>query len=566
MILRRFRQAGFGTLLTLVLVLLLVLAIIGLGHGTFSSSVSNMSKVAARSDMASDLANNGLTESHFYIANSVNDPASFLYDKFRSEKGDFSFSLTATHLNHFFAELKEQTTFQLEGSSVEVKVSQAPLSKARPTEQERLGSLSIFVTIKHSQLDLTRRLVSTFEWKLVKAGPPRPLDDRTLFIAKANPLVKWGLEANDSMDKSIKRLGELLGLVQRARKAFEDMKNQVEGQSGASSFVAQLNEAIQTCQKLENEWPKIEVKTGDTKAQTNALHHFPTKDFSIESREKEIDLDKFNLPHRVRERALGIEVKEQEQGAAWNAYVKAFQDQNKEGMKLFKEWVTKVTALAAEYKGLLIDDYKDWQDTFSEVTGSERTSLLPAISSMAIKDVVRQVSAGIFEGDAHGNGDLRPLQEKFDDLLARGNGHSGVIFVNNPKTEFQIDRTFKGRLTIVVKGDVVVKRALVEDVSCDTITIISYGRMTVEGNVAGTLIAGRSLIMDDGVKIDGTLIVLEPDYLTIPANKVFTGKLMRDERLMAGPQTDDGTMSTVKKEALYVVVAPVQSTVEMYRQ
>ena len=563
---RSIRRAGFGTLLTLVFVLLLVLAIIGLGHGTFSSSVSNMSKVAARSDMASDMANNAITEAHFFISNSVNDPSSFLFTRFREEKGDFSFQLNDSQLTHFFAELKAQSTFQLENDCLEVKVVQKALSKTNPTQQCRLGSLSIQAAIAHGQLGLTRRVVNTFDWKLVKPGPPRPLDDRTLFIIKAMPLVKSGLDANDSMDKSIQRLGELLGLVQRARKAFLDMKNQVSGQSGASSFVAKLDEAIQICQKLEEQWPKIEVKTGETKGQANSLHHFPTVEFSVASRANEIDLDNFNLPHRVRERAMTIEGKEKEQGAAWDAYVKALQNQNQQGMTLFKDWVAKVTSLADEYKKLLLDDYKKWQDTFDEVTGDERTKMLPAISTLELKDAVRQVSAAIHEGDAHGNGDLRTLQKKFDDLISRGEAHSGVIYVNNTKTELKIDGVFKGRLMVIVKGDVTVKRASFTDVSKDTITIVSHGRMTVEGNVAGTLIACRSLIMDDGVKIDGTLIVKEPDYLTIPANKVFTGKLARAERLVCGPETDDGTMQTIANEALYVVVAPVQSTVEMYRQ
>ena len=562
----RFRRGGFGTLLTLVLVMLLVLAIIGLGHGTFSSSVSNMSKVAARSDLALDLANNAITEAHFYIAHGVNDPACFLYDKFRSEKSGFSFTLAKEHLPYFIAELKRQSTFQLEDKQVIVKVTQEPLSKLHPTEHCRQGAFSIAVAMTHSQLALTRRVVNTFDWKLVKLGPPRPLDDSTLFIANASPMVTTALDANDSMDKCIKRLGELLGLVKRARDAFTDMKSKVAGKPGAGSVVSQLEEAIQNCQNMEKDWPDIKVGSGDTKSQTNVLHHFPTVEFSLVSRDKEIDLDDFNLPRLVRQRALAIELKEKEQGAAWDAYVKAFQDQNREAMRLFQDWATKVSTLADEYKGLLIDDYKDWQDTFTEVAGKEREALLPVIASFKKKDMVRHITMAVFEGDAHGNGDLRSVQQKFDDLLARGPALSGFLFVNNGKSELHIDMTFKGRLTIATLGDVVIKRALVDDVGRDTITIISYGRMSVEGNVAGTLIACGSLIMDDGVKIDGSLLVHKPDYLAIPANKVFAGQLTRDERLVAGPQNDDGTMATIKKEALYVVVAPVQSSVEMYRQ
>jgi len=554
-------RAGYGILLVLVLAILLVLAVVGVGHGFFSTSVSEMTQLAARGDVAVDLAANGLAEAHFLLARSVNTPGSAFYDRFRNQTGDFSFDVPLKDLPHLAQELKEAKHYALEDGAVHGEVQgQHPSSPANPTEHERQGRLYLSASIVHTGLGVVRRLGYSYDLKVCLSVPARPLDRPTLFVADARPLVTTFADANDTINRSIARLAELLTAIGNVKAEFQKLMEKAKQDPASSSFVGQLQVVITRLQAIEQGWPRITVSSGTTRGVADQLHLFPADAFALTTEGARVDLTAVNLPPRIRTRITTIQTRETEQQTSYQAFVDAVKNlsssNSSQVMTAFQDWTTKLEALVAEYKALLITDYKAFQDSFDELAGGALDPYRKALASLTGQDEAMRSTAVIYDVDAHRSGDVRNLATKFAQLLDRGPAFSGRLFVVNSNEELVIDRTFKGRIVIVVNGNAVIQRALVDQPGTDNVVIVGLGRLAVEGPVQGNVIAVGPLTMEPEAAITGNLVVTRPDYVSITPERVLAGSVTRNEALVAGPATGDGSLSSVGPGFLYVAVGP----------
>ena len=568
----RQRQSGQGVLLVLVMILLLVLAIIALGHSLFTSSVTKMARMAGNGDIAIDLLDQALSEAHYIVARSVNDSsAGDFYETFRNEVDTFSFEIPLSDLTSLSQTLDELRNFELADECVKVQmIEQNPASKARPSEYDRVGRLCFMATVTDTKMGVSRTMHRSFDVKVLLGTQPRPLDCRSIFIADASPLVTVPAKANKTIEKVFKRLEVLQGVLETVKGEFEKLLEKAKDGDAGSSTEAVLQQAIDLCANVQASWPTIALGTGDTSNSPDKLHLFPENSFAVSSDETQIELGDVCLPNLVRSRLSTIDEAEASQGEAYLSFSNNFsslaKDNPSELINLLNTWCTALTSCLSSYEALLVDDYKAFQDSFKELDTSEFAVYETPLNSLKKRDLLYRSTAIVYDYDAHGNSDTRTIGKKFTDLLERGPACSGQLFVVNKDTELEIDHTFRGRLTIVVYGDCLVKELLIDDNNTDLVTLVCFGRLTIEGTVNAAVIAAGSLKMEDESALTGNLTVIEPDFDSIPAKFVFNGKLVRDERQVSGSEEADGTIATVNTSRQYVTIAPVPIQMEAWRK
>ena len=559
---KRGTKSGHGTLLVLVLALLMLLAVMGVAHGFFSSSVVKQNQYATKGDVAIDLAANALTEAHQLIAKNINLPSSKHFSLFRKNLGSFTFSVPLSALPVFFAELKEQKCFSLVADEVKVNVlGQVSTSKMLPTEWDRAGRIRLSASIIHKKSHVTRRLAHIYDFRISLPALARPLDQHTLVIGDGRPLVTTYANANETINGTYKRLAELKEVLNERKKDLENGVNELAANEEKKAALPTLQLAKDECQRLLDDWPVLkEVKP------------FPRVPFTMTCQDEEIALAAIDLPSKIRRRDGLIKSLEKRQSDSYQSLCQKLQlcangkEEADSVLKALELWCKELKALAGEYEALLHDDYLAFQRSFA-ISIKEDEALFDCIfSSWSPDDLIYKSTAVLYDGDVHKNGDLRSLNTKFHHLINRGPAFSGVLYVMNKHEELRINSTFKGQLLLVVEGDCVVERALVADKARDIITIISLGRLAVEGKMEGAIAAKGTLLIDSAASITGTLVITRPDFKNLPSGNVFAGNLKRDERLLTGPQEADGRLGTVKVHRLYATLGPFPVGVEAVRR
>ena len=570
-------RSGAGVVLVIILVLLCIIAVVVMGRSYFSSFVSSRTSKAAYGDLALLLSENALTEAHFRLGALANDPSSNIYKLFRNERGAFDGEIPLSKLPALVEDLKRYKTFTMPEAAVSMEVHfQAPMSRELPVPHDRYGSLKLTAEIYHDKTGVVRRVSETYDFKVNLTAPPRYFDTYTFFAADAKFLINaYALDgqANKSIDGSINRMKELfdkneefIQTIDKAILAVEKAKSKaITGKSQYDDAIDNLKKSKQIIQATQSKWLKATVQQfgTDTTGVTDTLHYFSEPPMCVYSFADEIELDDLNLPDKVKTRMAAIRKGEkdyQKAGQACHDFLKPKPTNLSPLPPLIQTFSDASFALAKEYHSLLVEDYKGFQDLLVEVGNNTCEKLLPFINQFKKKDLLRKATAIISEGDFHKLGDKRSISQKFNDIFDDRDSYSGLLYVYNPTEDLIIDRQFKGRVVIVVDGDVTIRSCTVEDMTQDLVTIIAVKRMQVQGPVFASLIPFLTFNKIPDISIKGNLIFSRLNFVGGPPEEVLAGKLTRDERYVAGP-----TDGEVYPDYLYVSVGPEPVFVDIER-
>jgi len=571
------RRRGFGTLLILVLVLVLFLGTLAIGHGLFSTSLSVRAHRAFAGNLALQLATNAVTAAHVVVSRAVNTPGTTLFRSCRERTDAFTVTLPAADLPGLTDELARHDGYRLEDDAVSVELlQQHPVSARVPTEYDRFGVLRIRAVVTHDVTGVVRRWSEAYDVKILAESPPRPIDGATFCMFEPSPFVdafaKDG-SANESIKGAVQRLAEFESARAKFQEEYGKLIDALEDvdDEAARAPLEQLRQAVALLEAMGRTYPTVRLEpSGTTDGIPSALHLFPAPPYMLCSTAAQVDLAAVNLPARVQRRVTAIQLLERQQGEAAEA-LQAFWDGKPKDLtplpELQRTWCDRASAAAEAYRALLLDDYKTFQDTFVESAGAAYAALYPAFVAMQAVEYASRASAVLREGDTFGTGDERTIGAKFDALLARGDGTlSGVLFVDNRRQTLVLDTTFCGRLTLVVAGPLTIRRAQIADPSRDLVTIVSYGRLDVQGPVQAALVTAGSFTLGPTTAIQGSFVALSVDMGTAEAQALLAGTLVRDERLVSGPTRADGRAESIFADHQYVTVGPYPVATELERR
>ncbi len=571
-------RSGAGVVLVIILVLLFVIAVVVMGRSQFSSFVAGKTTKSAYGDLALLLAENALTEAHFRLGTLANSPNSEIYKLFRHEKGYGEGEIPLSKLPSLLEDLKRHKTFTLPEAAVSLEIHfQSPLSKEMPSKNDRFGSLCLQAEIYHDSTGVVRRVSETYDFKVNLVAPPRYFDTYTFFVADAVFLINsyaMDGEANKSIDASMKRMKELydkndefIRNLDQAIAAAEDAKSKaLTGGSQYDAAINNLRKSKQIIQQTQGQWPQATVQSFGTETTgiDDTLHYFPDAPMCVYSYADEIDLDDVNLPDKVKKRMEDIKTAEQEHQKASQAchdFLKPKPTNLSPLPGLIQSYCDATLATVKQYHGLLVQDYKGFQDELIEVGSSSYSKFSKFFNQFKKRDLLRKASAVITEGDYFKQNDSRDITTKFNAIFDDRESFSGLLYVCNPKEELVIDRQFKGRVVIVVDGDVTIRSCTVEDMTQDMVTIIGIRKMQVQGPVVASLIPFWSFQKVPDIEITGNLVFSRLNFTGGPASEILAGKIKRDERLISGPTGEE-----VSADYLYVNIGPEPIFVDIERR
>jgi len=562
-------RRGIGVAIVIVVVFVRILAVVGISQGYFASFVADQSLKSSMGDLAADLAANAQTEAHFRLAHLVNAPGGAAYSLVRERTDGFSLAVPQADLPVFSDILKGHPGFVLEGGAVQCTVvRQGPASGVTPSPHDKYGWLRLEAAVSYAPLRVTRRLARTFDVRVCLTHPPRFFDANTVFIAEPEFLINSYAVDNDANTTITRAVEQLKNLAAFNEKLLQKLQEAASQPMIPASDKANLDEMIRLVRDVRDKWPTVQVDPDNlnTDAQPTTLHLFPRPPLALFTNAETVDLGALNLPDKVKDRQQRIQ-------AATEALQQVIRQIENDGnasssrlLQYVQRYHDEVLILADQLRGLLLDDYKGFQDAFVEVTGDDYKAFEPYLRQLDKNDLRGKATQGLFEKDPFEMDDGRDITTKVRDLLDRGPAASGLLYVVNPTQELTVDRTFRGRLVLVVERDVTIRRAVVEDPAQDLLTIVCFGRMAVEGPVQASLMPWGTYRCDQGRTIDGSVIFNRVNFVAGQPADVMTGVVRRNPNMPAGPETPKGQPSHVYPGAMHVSLAPAPSYVETGRR
>jgi hypothetical protein len=187
----------------------------------------------------------------------------------------------------------------------------------------------------------------------------------------------------------------------------------------------------------------------------------------------------------------------------------------------------------------------DWQGRFSEYTGEARDDLESRFLYLEEPAISRKAFLTLSDTDPAG----RPVDvtKELGLLMKRLGRLSGVILVRNPSRPLDLSRVkVRGKLVLGVTGEVVLSGTTLAG-ETDRLTVISYGRMSLEGRVHASLAAlGDLEVSASGCELTGNLVVRRP-----AAGRLRPLTIRHDPLVQAGH--GEAGQSVVENRAYYHV-------------
>ena len=371
---------------------------------------------------------------------------------------------------------------------------------------------------------------------------------------------------NKSIEGALKKLKDL---YEQNDKMLSRMKEAMSSSQLPAGARASLEQMVRLLEDVKAKWPQVKLGANSQKTDDveDTLHLFPRQPLLLMTNAESVDLAQLNLPDKVKFRMEKIQT-------AFDKLKETLKEVERMGknaspsqlVPYVQRYHDDVLYLAGEYRGLLLEDYKKFQDSLVEISGDDYRLFEPYLAQMDKNDLRCKSTIGLYEKDPFEMDDKRTISQKVEDLLNRGPAFSGLLYISNPKETLVIRRTFRGRLVIVVEGDVTIERATVEDKNQDLLTIISFGSMAVEGNVHGTLMSWGSYRSQPAVTIEGSVIFKRVNFVGGNPKEVMCGLVNRNERMRAGNKAEKGGASVTYFDAMHFSLAPAPSVVTSKRR
>ena len=522
-------------------------------------------------DIAYELAENAIESAHYLVGKGANHPSgeANLYKLFRENLSDFSVDLSVSILPGIATELgkKGLENFSLVDDKVLLEVLfQHPMSVINPTEHDRFGTLRFSAKGKYGPKNIVRTVSKTYDFRLTSITTPRPFDMNTMFIHDPSPYLTYFAYKGDPnlyIDAAHTKIANYEKATRDLKKSYEDFVKKIKGKPKSGPVVRLFEGLIAEMNVLlEQEWPPDVTisQSNKTRDKENTVHHFPEPTtYALWTNAEKVDFGEINIAPRLKVRHQRLAEIEPEHLQV-NNDIKEFLDSTPTKFEplvpMQRQWNALVKEIVWLYYGVLIKDYKVFQDNFYELNEPLLSRFKPFINSVSLDELVNRCSTYLAEGDIGKTGDGRTLNEKFNELLSRNESLSGILYIHNPTEELIINRTFKGRLVIIVRDDVTIQQALVEDQEQDLLTVASFGRMAVEGKTQASLIAGSTLSTEPEADIAGNLFIHKLDIVGVRPERLLTGTLQRDERLVGGPKQISRKVEGIFPDYQYFTVGP----------
>lgn len=532
-------------------------------------------------------------------ANQVGQPS---FELLRQEApAATSFDLSGLPLTQ--AEMALTPAYSLEGG-VEVQVLRRSPVSTRPwlrSPYDAFGVLRISAKVRGPKRSRAK-LTYEYGFRSALAGTPRPMDTATFMLLQIDPLLEdrhYQGHANRAIELAQSKVPQIQegfqGLAQSLSQALPQISQAVPdleaaranlGSQEAAQVGPLLDQLIAHFTRSEagfQAWIEAFQGASDGIPKLAEVHLF-APGMSAYSLSPEVDLRALHLPERVEPgtqelktlvdpydasqpelvvalegyqaslEALSQAVKSQAiqsaaQAQGYLTQMEAALTQIEAKAKAHQELGSKLAQALAELTAI----YADWQGLLVEVGGDAQAKLYQRIEGLA-GDELRRKAHLVFSGPDAG--------ARAKAHLASGRPFQGVLYIENSKP-FEVDlEGFEGRVLLATRGDMIVRKAQVQDPAQDSITLVSYGALEVPGvGVQASLIPAGGNFRGPTAGFTGNLILVRAQRVDF--DSIFRGKLSFQEALRTSEDAAPGAeRAPPRPETLRLRISPSH----LYRQ
>lgn len=515
---------GSGIVLSIAALVVLILSVIVLADAVFASSVSDQAMVEHVGAMELAVAESAVEEMAAQAHAGVNQRESPLFEAFRggAGRGRREVALPVPPPAVTIGLLERSPAYRAH----ELKLTRhgVRVLYERPVTDlsyESYGTLEYTVTIRSNRRPYVTRVYTAWQdFKTALITTPRPFDQMLFCVRRPDRLL-------EGVDLHAKRVEDL-------RLRLESTIARIAASPGAGALrdqLARLRELLAGIPRFDR------AATG-----RDDVHGFPP------------DMLAFALPGADGDRGAIDGDMADLAGATrplWEAIDGAVEDVAR---SIDSPGVDVTRALAhlgaAQRAADKMREHqvrvRDWQRRFSEYTGDARQEMDSYFRYLE-RDAIRR-KAFLTLSDRDPAGRELDVTRSFRRLLERLGRVSGVVWVDNPSRPLDLSGiAVHGKLVIGATGDVVMRDTSVGEAS-DRLTVIGYGRVTLEGSVSASVVSlGRVDVGNGGCRLTGNLIVDRPSRGDLARLSVQTDPRVAAGRGRSGSQAD--------RDPAYVVVA-----------
>ncbi len=542
-------RAGFGAPFVVVMSVCVLLSLWAIAMDVRSQGAAIQSRKAQGNELCEAFARMAIEEAVHQIRRRSWQDGDPVFELFRAPAQGGSLDLAPADLPHVSADLAPYSGYAIGPVRLEI-LRRAPMSLLADelVAYDAFGVLRLTVEAWGPQ-KVASRQVAEYGFRCVLASPPRPFDLFTLFVLNPLPLLTEGhfqASANLTLEAFVESLSRtrqgLAKVADELEEAARKIDEKLDSLGPLSIGADDAKRARDEMRRLATEyraatrppkWPadpdwELTGPDGATTGLPGKLHRFawPVVVYSLAD---EVDLDRLNLPRRIRPLVQEVETRRPRIEETRNRLESRLRAEDLGGsVRAAEEYLELLVQNAADQHAGLVA-MKEFQDDLIEIWGPQAEELAKRFRRLGVEEQARRAPY-VFRGQG--------AADRARQFLAPtgANPPSGVVFVDDPDAPLEIDLPgFAGNLLVVTAGAMSVQNVTVQDPTRDSVALLAHGRLSVaRGGIQAGLFARSQDFRGPGESFAGSLVMDTPE--TAALERTFTGKIQRMPGLVSGPE------------------------------
>jgi hypothetical protein len=511
-------------LLMIVLIIVTVLTFIGIARAVYSRGVTSQVLRSSLGIQAQTLAESAAEEALLDLRRRVNDPSHEAFAAFRSEvyageAGDFDVGLTTPRYGERLAADPSLRAFVLEETEARVRFQRQ--FSAAPYERYGLVEVSAEVGTSLGFADsVTRRVGLGVEFKVHLLGPPRPFDQTAVYVHDGEGLLR----------DAYRRIEDAAQNIEDVRADHDSLTQEVENRKGSLPFSGE---------SMLSRYEGVRIPPRDYWRSKAPEFRPPAVLYALGRDPAGVDLKELDVARRVEE--------------AWGAVQRTSASYQEARIAL--EGGFENPGRHDDYLGrlrILLGAYSEIFGVIDKIRGEFK--IFDGADYPKLGDFAYKLSRGEWRRKVTVNLDRDPQGRKPQDVLEamlKDKGRLNGVFYTAQGSITLRNRTLPGRVVLVCEGGSVDLAHLNADAGdTDIFTVVSFGKVKIQGVVKGGVLALGSLEMDDDAEIHGPVVF---DKVTYPES--IRGRAIYEDTLYSGRTTPSDT-SGANTNFYWVTLAP----------
>lgn len=508
-----------------MLILATVMTFVALARAFYSKGVTGQVVRSSLGIQAQTIAESAAEEALVELRRRVNDPAQPIYAELREEvyageSSEFELGLDTPQLDRMYERYPEISPFYLHERTAKVKFQK----QFTVVPYERFGLIQVRTTVRRD-LGLTSTVSRTVEqgveFKVHLVSTPRPFDQTAVYVHQGAELL----------ERPYQLIEDVLQSIEFRRSEHEDIVDMMDRRKGAVPF----NGAA-----MLSRYQGVTVPESAFWRKKVPLLKAPAALFALGRAPDGVSLEHLAIGERIRE--ANEEVRRAEEALAES---RDRLERDFEVIEHHNDYLAKLRVTLGAYSEM-IGRMESFRKLFQIWDGDEYGSLAPFAYKLEPREWRRKAG---FVLDRSPDGDSP--QQVLDRVLGQPQGAYGVFYTNWPTRNISLaNKRIKGRVVIVAEATTVNLSNVGPASPDDLLTIVSFGRVSVSGDVNASVLALGSLDFAPDAKLEGNLILRR-----VPSSSNLRGHVTHDRKFYSGRTTSDDA-SGAKTQYYWVSVAP----------